>query len=106
MRVKHENTTELLDLTTFTDFVEDITNRVIPVGGSLTLVRLAGPSEMKKQALRYALSKCRVEVSYSDIYNSKPWSCTRDLDFFGRILNGTYDIHIEENRDYQVEMAD
>ena len=103
MRVKCGNTTELLDLTKFTDFVEDITNRVIPVGGSITLVRLARPSEMKKQALRYALSKCRVEVSYSDIYDSKPWSCTRDLDFFGRTINGTYDFHIEEAQDYQAE---
>ena len=82
--VKGEGSGRTADMHTFTDFVEDITGRTIPPGGHITLLRIAEPKEAQLLAFRNLLSKCRVEIKYTDIYNSKLWECGRLLDFFGR----------------------
>lgn len=70
----------------FTDFVEDITGRTIPPGGSITLLQIENPKREQLLAFRNFLQECSVEIGYTDIYSSNPWECKRSLDFFGRTL--------------------
>lgn len=84
--VQGERSGSTADMHSFTDFVEDITGRTIPPGGHITLLRIAEPKRVQLLAFRNLLSKCCVEIEYTDIYNSKPWKCRRLLDFFGRNL--------------------
>lgn len=75
-----------VNMSAFTDFVEDIVGRTIAPGGRITLLRIKGPTRLQLWAFRNFLRDCCVEVQYTDIYSSKPWTCRRPLDFFGRTL--------------------
>ncbi len=82
--VQGKNSGATANMHSFTDFVEDITGRTIPPGGSITLLRIENPKREQLLAFRNLLKKCSVEIGYTDIYSSKPWECKRSLDFFGR----------------------
>ena len=82
--VQGKNSGATANMHSFTDFVEDITGRTIPPGGSITLLRIENPKREQLLAFRNLLKKCSVEIGYTDIYSSKPWTCKRSLDFFGR----------------------
>lgn len=75
-----------VDMTSFTDFVENIAGRTIAPGDGITLLRIKGPTRLQLWAFRNFLRDCCVEVQYTDIYDSKPWTCKRSLEFFGRTL--------------------
>lgn len=82
-----EYLSETLDC--FTDFVEDIANRTIAPGHQIVLLQLADPAHGQRIELRRFLREVNVKISYTDIYNSKPWECSRAGDFFGRTLSDT-----------------
>lgn len=70
----------------FTDFVENIKDRAIAPGHKIVLLQLTDPAYGQRIELRRFLKEVNVKISYTDIYNSKPWNCSRDADFFGRTL--------------------
>lgn len=82
--VKRLNSESIADLRTYTDFVEDISGRTISPDHGIVLLRMENPSENQRLVLRDFLKDCCVEIHYTDIYNSDPWTSKRDLDFFGR----------------------
>jgi hypothetical protein len=66
----------------WSNFVKDISERVIPIDGKIELLKLESSNELWKRKVREALSKLRITVKYKDIYGSK-FVATRDLSFFG-----------------------
>ena len=70
----------------FTDFVENIAGRTIAPDHEIVLLKLTNPDYGQAVILRRFLKEVHIEVSYTDIYNTKPWKCRRACDFFGRSL--------------------
>lgn len=83
--VIHEKGKEtIVEMNLFSDFVGDISGRTIPPGGRITLLHITEPKKDQLLVFRNLLSKCTVNIKYSDIYNSKPWTYKRKLNFFAR----------------------
>lgn len=70
----------------WSDFVENIDGRTIPIGGHIVLIKLEPQDQETKEVVRRALSTIVIKVEYEDIYNNK-FCEERRLDFFGRTLN-------------------
>ncbi|QKO20655.1 hypothetical protein [Rhodoferax sp. BAB1] len=75
----------------WTNFVEDTSGRTILPGGELMLLDLEvgssksiGQFSIARDQVREALGKLSVEVTYSDVYNSKIDPVARDLKWFHR----------------------
>lgn len=77
---------EILENEIATDFVEDITNRVISPNKEIILFRITREEEIEEQLkkkLRQRLSDVTIEIKYKDIYNQS-FIEKRKLNFFGR----------------------
>lgn len=97
--VKRMNSESIADLRTYTDFVEDIAGRTISPDHSIVLLRMENPSKKQRLVLRDFLKDCYVEIHYTDIYNSDPWTSKRSLDFFGRTpIFGTVKINYHNKK--------
>lgn len=64
-------------------FCESINGRTIPVGGRIVLVEIQPQNAETRSRIRAKLSRVKVSVEYSDIYNSK-FNDYRELSYFGR----------------------
>ena len=87
--ISTQNNSEYLSrrIDCFSDFVEDISGRTIAPDHSIVLLKLSNPDHGQATILRSFLNEVHIEVSYTDIYNTKPWTCSRACDFFGRTLS-------------------
>jgi len=78
------------------NFVEDCTDRSVPVGGEIDLVDLTfhdnfPKAEFEKSSLkvRKALGRLEIQVNYTDIYGSALTPAQRNLKFFHRLISET-----------------
>ena len=69
-------------------YTEDITGWTIPVGGELILIGVNPENDDIKYQVRSALEPITITVKYTDIYGSSDFTESRNLDFFGRTLEG------------------
>lgn len=74
----------------FEDFVANIDGRSIPAGGAIVLLDFIPEGEsaaMDRFALRKALARLEIRLTYRDIYNGLNPVYSRDLRWFGRMLD-------------------
>ena len=81
-----EDGTPTSQIKEYSDFVEDICGRAVPVNGEIILVELVGGNMQDNVALRLMLKDICISGTYHDIYE-KSFPYNRKLDFFGRILD-------------------